>query len=137
MDWKSPALDCEGMPRPKDSGLRLRFAQPIVPTGEDLVIIIGIDGVGRDEMAEGRPATVTIIDEHRDRFFSNSGEQCWADVLAQATIAGAPTSRSVSGRVYCTTALAAVSGNGSVSLQELEFRGRVDWPDERAESGRP
>lgn len=137
VDWRGPRLECEGMPRPDDGGLRLRFAQRIVPTQERLVIIIGIDEVGRDETAEGLRATVTIIDERNDRFFSNTGDNCWADVLEQTPLSVRPPARAIRGRVYCSTALAAVSGPGSVSLDELEFRGRVDWPGESGAESTP
>lgn len=127
LDWRSGALECEGMPRPDGAGARLRFARRIAPTDADLVIIIGIDGLDADETVTGRAATVTVIDEHSTRFYSNSGEQCWADVTAQEPAAGPEDSRAVTGRVYCTAALPAVNGQGSISLDELEFRGRIDW----------
>ena len=127
LDWDGPALACEGMPRPEGAGARLRFARRIAPTDADLVIIVGIDGLDPDETVTGRAATVTVIDEHSSRFYSNSGEQCWADVTRQEPAPGPDDTRAVTGRVYCTAALPAVNGRGSISLDELEFRGRIDW----------
>lgn len=127
LDWGGPALACEGMPRPEGAGARLRFARRIAPTDADLVIIVGIDGLDPDETVTGRAATVTVIDEHSSRFYSNSGEQCWADVTRQEPAPGPEDTRAVTGRVYCTAALPAVNGRGSISLDELEFRGRIDW----------
>lgn len=127
LDWSGPALACEGMPRPEGAGARLRFARRIAPTDADLVIIVGIDGLDPDETVTGRAATVTVIDEHSSRFYSNSGEQCWADVTRQEPAPGPEDTRAVTGRVYCTAALPAVNGRGSISLEELEFRGLIDW----------
>lgn len=127
IDWRGSAMECEGMPRPEGAGARLRFAWRIVPTDADLVIIVGIDGLAPDETVSGRAATVTVIDEHSSRFYSNTGEQCWADVTRQEPAPGPEDTRAVTGRVYCTAALPAVNGRGSISLDELEFRGRVDW----------
>jgi hypothetical protein len=127
LDWRGPSLVCEGMPRPEGAGARLRFARRLVPADDYLVIIIGVDGLGADETLSGSPATITVIDERTSRFFSNSGRRCWADVTAQHPVAGSETARAVAGRAYCTAALPAVNGSGSVSLAELEFRGRVDW----------
>ncbi len=127
LDWRGGALACEGMPRPEGAGARLRFARRIAPTDADLVIIVGIDGLDPDETVTGRAATVTVIDEHASRFYSNSGEQCWADVIRQQSAPGPNDTRAVTGRVYCTAALPAVNGQGSISLDELEFRGRIDW----------
>lgn len=127
LDWRGGALECEGMPRPDGAGARLRFARRIAPTDADLVIIVGIDGLDPDETVTGRAATVTVIDEHSSRFYSNSGEQCWADVTRQEPAPGPEDTRAVTGRVYCTAALPALNGPGSISLDELEFRGRIDW----------
>ncbi|HKL62962.1 MAG TPA: hypothetical protein VJ883_06320 [Woeseiaceae bacterium] len=127
LDWRGTALACEGMPRPQGAGARLRFARRIPPTNADLVIIVGIDGLDPDQTVTGRAATVTVIDEHSSRFYSNSGEQCWADVTRQEPAPGPQDTRAVTGRVYCTAALPAVNGRGSISLDELEFRGRIDW----------
>ncbi len=126
--WRGAELDCEGMPRPADGGIRLRFAKRIVPTDESLVIIVGIAGIGPGEAVQGRQATLTIIDERNDRFFSNAGDNCWADVLGQDPLPRPANAYAIDGRVYCTAALAEVGGGGGVSLDELEFRGRVDWP---------
>lgn len=127
IDWRGKALECEGMPRPEGAGARLRFAWRIAPTDADLVIIVGIDGLDPDETVSGRAATLTVIDEHASRFYSNTGEQCWADVTRQEAAPGPEDTRAVTGRVYCTAALPAVNGRGSISLDELEFRGRIDW----------
>jgi len=127
LDWRGGVLECEGMPRPDGAGARLRFARRIAPTDADLVIILGIDGLDPDDTVTGRAATVTVIDEQSSRFYSNSGEQCWADVTRQEPAPGPEDTRAVTGRVYCTAALPALNGQGSISLDELEFRGRIDW----------
>lgn len=127
LDWHGPTLDCEGMPRPEGAGARLRFARRLEPGGAQLVVIIGVDGLAADVTLSGSPATITVIDERTSRFFSNAGRQCWADITAQDPVADSDTARAVTGRAYCTGALAAVNGSGSVSLAEFEFRGRIDW----------
>lgn len=127
LDWHGGALECEGMARPEGAGARLRFAWRIAPTNADLVVIVGIDGLEPDATVSGGAATVTVIDEHSSRFYSNSGEQCWADVTGQEPMPGPGDARAVTGRVYCTAALPALNGRGSLSLDELEFRGRIDW----------
>jgi len=128
IDWASPELDCEGMPRP-DSGARLRFAGN---AGElRVALIIAIPELARGETARELGANVTLIEEGSGRFFSTTGlGNCWTDIEQQAPLSDGDDRYSVSGTLYCIAPLAEVNGDSSVALTELLFAGLVDWGSE-------
>ncbi len=128
LDWRGSSLACEGMRRPQDAGARLRFAGPAGDGERRLAFIVALPDLDRGETATELPATVTVIEEDRGRFFSN-GENagCWADVTSQEPAGPAAGRYAVSGIVYCLTPLAEQKGSGSVRIGELRYRGRVDW----------
>lgn len=127
IDWRGNALVCEGMRRPRDRGARLRFAGR---AGEapslDLAIIISVPDLGEGEADRELPSNVTIIEEGNGRFFSTAGlDSCWTDVRRQQPLGGARYA--IVGRLYCIAPLAEINGEASVTLNELEFSGVVDW----------
>ncbi len=128
LDWSNDNTVCEGMPRPKSDGARLRFAGQTGDT--DLVIIVGVTGLARNTIGNGLAANVTIIDETHQRIFSNGGvPNCWADVYRQVAAASGddPDRTYIDGVVYCSGALAGRQTDGSVRIRDLKFRGQVLW----------
>ncbi|MEM1261101.1 MAG: hypothetical protein AAGH76_01765 [Pseudomonadota bacterium] len=124
--WADADADCTGMPKPDDSGARLRFAGKTAD--RDLVVIVGVDKLARGTTGNGFAANVTIIDESTSRFFSNGGvPNCWSDIYRQVELDADRTR--VDGIVYCSGALAAQQAEGSIRLRDLRFRGQIVWTD--------
>ena len=125
VDWRGSDMDCGGMLRPNDDGIRLVFAAP--RTGERLLIVLGIAG-RLDELDSGERATnITIVDESGKRFYSTGGRHmCWSVIETVQPIAG-PDARimQVDGEVYCSASLPSLSDNGSVALRDMRYSGRV------------
>lgn len=128
IDWSNGELDCTGMPRPDDAGARLRFAGTAADGVQSLAFIIAMPALERGTAARELASNVTIIEEGSGRFFSTSGlASCWTDVDAQTVVDDASDTYSISGTLYCITALAEVNGDSSVLLRELHFGGLLDW----------
>jgi hypothetical protein len=127
IDWRGTALECAGNARPGDRGLRLFFAGRPDAGSERLLLIIGI-AAGLDELA-GREhgASVTLVDEATSRFFRSRDGSCFTRVHA-VTLADGGGYR-VEGDLYCAAALAAVAGEGSVTLGDTAYAGRLT-PDD-------
>lgn len=126
IDWREDALTCEGMRRPEGRGARLRFAGTAGETPLELAIIISVPDLPRGGTGSELPSNVTIIEEGNGRFFSTSDvDSCWTDVRRQQPLGDARFA--IEGRLYCIAPLAEVNGVASVTLNELEFTGVVDW----------
>jgi hypothetical protein len=126
IDWSPGDVDCEGMPRPKGEGARLRFAGN---SGDlAIAIIIALPGLERGSTARELGSNVTLIEEGSGRFFSTSGlESCWTDVVEQQRVDDDADVYFIAGMLYCIAPLAEVNGDSSVTLRELQFGGRLDW----------
>ena len=126
IDWTAGNLDCEGMPRPKGEGARLRFAGH---SGDlTIAIIIALPGLERGSTARELGSNVTLIEEGSGRFFSTAGlESCWTDVAEQQRTDDGADVYFIAGTLYCIAPLAEVNGDSSVTVRELQFGGRLDW----------
>ncbi len=128
LDWRAAAMSCEGMPRPHGEGARLRFSGRAGDSG--LAFIIAMPSLERGVPMRGVPSNVTVIEEGAGRFFSAADlETCWTDI----EMGGAPVEDAVyrvEGVLYCIAPLAEIGGDASVTLDELEFVGRLAWPTE-------
>jgi len=131
IDWHAPGLDCDGMPRPEGAGARLRFTghTPAEDGDRRLTFIIALPELQRGAPASETPATVTLIEEDRGRFYSSAGiDVCWADVDEQARDGETDSGRyRISGLVYCVAPLAEQNGTGGVSFTDLQYSGWLDW----------
>lgn len=122
IEWQGDDMECGGMLRPDDNGIRLVFAAP--RQDERLLIVLGIDGK-LDELAGGEhTANITIVDEVNDRFFSTGRqERCWASIeLVQPVSEQVVT---VVGEAYCAGSLPSLSDNSSVTIRDINFSGRI------------
>ena len=69
IEWRGEDMDCGGMLRPGDDGVRLVFAAP--RQGERLLIVLGIDGSlddlsGEPPLFQYRPAGSLLVDDRVD-----------------------------------------------------------------------
>ena len=128
IDWYEDTLDCEGMRRPDNAGARLRFAGLV---GEKrLAIIIAIPSLVPNEREVEMPSNVTIIEEGSGRFFSTAGNEiCWTDIVDEEPVDDGSNVHLVTGNLYCISPIFEVNGASSVSVDELDFSGIVDWGD--------
>ena len=126
LDWRGATMACDGMPKP-DEGIRVAFREFADPDQPGLTIVIAIDGVTPGQTFVEQGANVTINDRRNGRFFSTQGEQrCWVTMRELVKLIG--TSGDVwrlNGLLYCTAALPAAAGAGSITLGEIEFSGQV------------
>ena len=128
LDWSAHDLECSGMPRPNGEGARLRFAAQIAGVDRRLAIIIAIPALERDVAATESGSKVTLIDEGSGRFFSTRDfNSCWTDITTLEPLDESGDRFEIGGNLYCVTPLAEVNGDGSVSIPELDFMGRLDW----------
>lgn len=131
LDWQDGELVCEGMPRPRGEGARLRFEGPATggSSADRLAFIIALPDLAEGQTAAELPAGVTLMEVNAGRFFSSPERVgCWADIEQQESIDGAdPNAYRISGLLYCVSPLGEVNGNTSVSLRDLRFTGKLDW----------
>lgn len=128
--WDAPALECDGMPRPFGNGARLRFAGDVTADGDArrFAFIVALPDLEPGKTARELPATVTLMEEDNGRFYSNqAAETCWSDIERQEPLGNGGTEYAIGGIVYCVAPLAELNGNGSITIREMRFRGRVDW----------
>ena len=126
LDWQGGQMECGGMLRPENAGIRLVFAAP--RQDARLLILIGIDGLPADLPGAEHVANVTVIDEAAKRFFSTGGtERCWSTVNAVAAVDGTEARwLQISGSLYCAGSLPSLSDNSFVTLGELRYSGRLE-----------
>lgn len=137
-DWSGADLLCDGVQRPDGKGIRLFFtrvrrgaaeAGADRAGGDQLSVLIGIDGLPESSVGTERPANVTVIDEGQSRFFSTGGPgRCWATINSATALPparGRRPSLRIAGLVYCVGALPAVGDPSSLTLGDLYFAGRV------------
>ena len=131
IDWKDPALECEGSPRPDQHGLRLSFAGG-EPGGKHRPrLVLGLEAAPGGGTLHAVPANVTLILEGEDRLFSTRGDnRCTVDELVQTPISdGAPGSGTrawrVTGRGFCTSPAASLDGREHLLISRFDFAGRA------------
>lgn len=126
IDWNATEVTCEGMPRPRGEGARLRFAGKLVAADQDIAIIIGLPDLEPGATGKELVTNATMILEGNSRFFSTAVEAaCWTDVTRQELLT--ENRYAISGNMYCIAPLAEVNGEGSVIIEELSFSGLLDW----------
>ena len=125
LDWQGSGMSCDGMARPRGEGARLRFAGPAGNDDMPIAIIISMPSLEPGAAMEGVPSNVTVIEEGRGRFFSATDlETCWTDVGAQAS---EDDDYRVEGVLYCISPLAEIGGEASITIDDIEFVGRLAW----------
>ena len=124
LDWQASAMSCDGMARPHGEGARMRFAGK---AGDELqvAIIISMPSLEPGVPMEAVPSNVTVIEEGRGRFFSATDlETCWTDVSRQD---GVDNDFRIEGVLYCISPLAEIGGGASITIDDIEFVGRLVW----------
>jgi len=123
LEWHGAEMDCGGMLRPNENGIRLVFAAP--RESERLLIMLGIDGQLDDLAGSEQPTNITIIDEVTKRFFSTGGQdRCWS--LIESIQPVTDQILQVVGKAYCAGSLPSLSDNSSITLREVQFSGRLE-----------
>ena len=123
LNWSGEDMLCDGMSRPEGRGIRLVFSEQVDPDIPGLVIVIGIADARLGAPEEELEANVTIIDQLGGRFYSTQEEpRCWTRLTTQLRLTGTvEESWRLDGRLYCASALAALVGPGSVTLDDIEY----------------
>jgi hypothetical protein len=123
--WRGDTMLCDGMPRPEGEGIRLVFAEQSDPDEPGLVLVIGLADAVLGDSGKELEANVTVIDQNSGQFYSTQDEpRCWTQFSRQLQLRGTSTETwRVDGELYCASALAALTGTGSVTLADLTFSG--------------
>jgi hypothetical protein len=120
-------MSCTGMPRPDAAGARLRFAGHAGEKRLALAFILALPELSPGATARELPSNLTVIEEGKGRFFNTANlDICLTDIERQDATEQSGQYQ-IAGTVYCIGPLAEVSGESSVSIEKLEFSGRVDW----------
>ena len=119
-------MECQGMPRPDGSGLRVMFAN----RQELLLVVIGISGVERGATGEDLPANFTLVKEGAGEFYSTLGDElCSVTLLENAPLEGtADEVFRIRGEGVCQAPVPAVGREGEVAIRPFAFTGMAIWP---------
>ena len=123
LNWRGDDMLCDGMNRPEGRGIRLVFSEQVDPDIPGMVLVIGIADAQLGAQEEELEANVTIIDQVGGKFYSTQEEpRCWTRLTTQLRLTGTvEESWRLDGRLYCASALAALVGPGSVTLDDIEY----------------
>jgi hypothetical protein len=125
LDWHGSSMRCDGMRRPDGQGIRLVFDEHLDEEQPGLLIVIGIADAVPGQVIEELPANITIINQTNGQFFSTQEQpRCWTTFDEQILLTGTTVETwRINGHIYCASALAELTGSGSVTLGEIEFSG--------------
>ena len=125
LDWRGAAMLCDGMLRPEGEGIRLVFAEQTNPEQPGLVFVIGLADAVLGDSSKELEANVTVIDQNSGQFYSTQDEpRCWTRFSQQQQLRGTSSETwRLDGELYCASALAALTGAGSVTLADITFSG--------------
>jgi len=138
IEWRQPAVRCEGMKRPKGEGARLRFAGEY-DTGDEirpLAFILSIPDLRKGQTAVELSTRVTLIEEENGRFFSTTdSEVCWSNITRHDPLLNSsgeeiPNHYIIGGLTYCVAPVAELNGSASVTLSDMKFTGQLSWAQE-------
>ena len=119
-------MECQGMPRPDGSGLRVMFAN----RQESLLVVIGIAGVERGGTGNGLPANFTLVKEGAGEFYSTLGDEvCRVTLLENTPVEGTGDAVfRIEGEGECPDPVPAVSREGEIRVRPFAFTGTAIWP---------
>jgi len=138
LDWQAHEMVCEGMPRPDDTGARIRLSGPVSYAGEakTLTFILGLPHLSAGVTGAELPTNVTLVEEGTGRFFGTPDtNSCWTDVITHQLLAGSSSEYMIGGQLYCASPLPELNGSASVTFTELSFTGRLNWDQTEAQLG--
>lgn len=130
LDWQAHEMVCEGMPRPEETGARLRLSGPLGNNSgpKTLTIILGLPHLAAGVTGAELPTNVTLVEEGSGRFFGTPDtNSCWTDVTSHRAIEGSSSDYMIGGQLYCASPLPELNGSTSVTFTELSFTGRLNW----------
>ena len=125
VDWQGSRLACAGNSRPDGQGLRLFFAGHPAGTADRLLLVIGIPADISRAAGREHEASVTLIDETSSLIFHSDAGRCFTQVNEVSRLVGENDAYRVDGELYCVGAIAAVGTEGSVTLGDTRYSGRL------------
>jgi hypothetical protein len=131
IDWHNAEMQCEGGPRPNNSGVRVSFAGPKTSDGRRLRMVFGVGTAREGRAGSALPTNLTVIFEGEERLFATRGEdRCTVDRLAQERIGelGGPlrTYRIVA-HGFCVSPASSLDGATRILVSTFDFAGRVTF----------
>ncbi|MGI9202522.1 MAG: hypothetical protein ACR2Q3_00845 [Woeseiaceae bacterium] len=138
LDWQAHEMVCEGMPRPDDSGARIRLSGPLGSDSDvkTLTIILGLPHLSAGVTGAELPTNVTLVEEGAGRFFGTPDtNSCWTDVTSHELVEGSSNEYVIGGQLYCASPLPELNGSASVTFTELSFTGSLNWDQAETQLG--
>jgi len=127
LDLKGDALLCNGLYYPDDRRARLVFTGAASGPFANLTLVVALSDFDSGESGNELDTNLTLVDAGQSRFFSTQGSgRCWSDI--EQYPAGKDSDQDiirVSGELYCAGAIPQISGQGSITINELSFSGRL------------
>lgn len=125
LEWSGSGLECQGMPRPDEDGVRLMFSH----ADDAMLVVLGVTGLERGETGRGLAANLTLVREGAGEFYGTLGtENCTVDVRRNERWDDGPgESWRVSGIGRCPAPVLAIGREGAVRVAPFSFDGVVDW----------
>lgn len=125
IDWADADMQCDGGPRPDESGVRVAFAGHL-QDGHTLRLVFGIAAPVATTAARNVPTNVTVIFEDAQKLYSTAGEgKCTIDDLSMQPQAPQSNSgwRRVVARGFCSVPVAAIAGTDALIVDRFDFAG--------------
>jgi len=137
VDWRGPALQCEGGARPEGRGLRVSFLAPPDAAGVRLHVVFGMAAQPGAASSHAVPTNITVIAEGQQRLYSTQGDdKCTVDSLVQQPL---PASRAadreathlyrVAARGYCIDPATGLDGSARLYINRFDFAGVARFED--------
>ena len=152
LDWRGPALVCQGGRRADQHGIRLSLGGPLPDSGRRLRIIIGLDVPPAQHAAAPTAANVTVIVEGENRIYATRGaDHCSVEALRQDPLPVAAKSAGsaprmaqfrVAARGYCIDPLPAVTTGATgaadrIYIDRFDFAALATFDPEPIDADRP
>ena len=124
-------MECQGMPRPDGSGLRVMFAN----RQESLLVVIGIANAQRGATGDDLPANFTLVKEGAGEFYSTLGDEvCRVTLLENTPVPGTGDAVfRLRGEGECPDPVPAVSREGGSRVRPFAVTGTAIWPPSTGE----
>jgi hypothetical protein len=132
VNWRGPALACEGGMRPDGRGVRAAFSGELPSaSGSPPHRLRFIFGVGLEDTAPGKaqvlPVNLTVILEGEKTLYSTRGDdRCAAEITERRSLKGEPKGLDqVSVRGYCLAPAEDATGERRLLVPTFEFTGVI------------
>jgi len=131
IDWHNGEMQCEGGPRPNNSGVRVSFAGPMTSDGRRLRMVFGVGTAREGGSGKALPTNLTVIFEGEKRLFATRGqERCTIDRLTQerlGDLGGPVRTYRVIAHGFCISPASSLDNASHILVSTFDFAGRATF----------